>query len=142
MQSNSGSNHNAQGNVFTDSNTQANEESECATKISKQIELLHKEELRSVLSKEFKVSGSDGRVTGTYILCDEVLGFRQVFKREVADNLPDTEANNVNTFYIYYLPDHEGWRLGNKQSYWQSGRAPGSYYYTSIVFEIKLIYSS
>ena len=88
---------------------------------------MHKEKLHSIYSKELKVSGNDERVTGTYIMTEEVLGFREAYKRQT-----DNDVSSVDTFYIFYLPDHSGWRLGNKQSYWHSGNlAPGGYFYSS-----------
>ena len=108
---------------------QVSDESECAAEIGDQITSIHKQELRSVYSRELKVSGNDERVTGTYTISDEILGypFKEVWKKETdSDNVA-----SVDTFYIFYLPDAFGWRVGNKQSYWQSGLDPQGYYYSS-----------
>ena len=112
-----------------DFDMQVTDESECAAEIGDQISSIHQKELLSVNSRELKVSGDDKRVTGTYTISDEILGypFREVWKKETdSDNVA-----SVDTFYIFYLPDASGWRVGNKQSYWQSGLDPEGYYYSS-----------
>ena len=105
------------------------DDSECAAEIGDQISSIHQQELRSVYSRELKVSGNDERVTGTYTICNEILGypFREVWKKETDSD----DIASVDTFYIFYLPDAFGWRVGNKQSYWQSGLDPQGYYYSS-----------
>ena len=128
--------NNAQETSESDIEMQLIEDSECAAKIGDQISSIHQQELRSVYSRELKVSGNDERVTGTYTISDEILGypFKEVWKRETdSDNVA-----SVDTFYIFYLPDAFGWRVGNKQSYWQSGLDPQGYYYSS---KFKIIYS-
>ena len=119
-------NINSQVNVDSDVQMQETDASHCANEVGDQINSMHKEKLQSIYSKELKVSGNDERVTGTYIMTEEVLGFREAYKRQT-----DDDVSSVDTFYIFYLPDHSGWRLGNKQSYWQSGNAPGGYFYSS-----------
>ena len=105
------------------------DDSECAAEIGDQISSIHQQELRSVYSRELKVSGNDERVTGTYTISNEILGypFREVWKKETDSD----DIASVDTFYIFYLPDAFGWRVGNKQSYWQSGLDPQGYYYSS-----------
>ena len=128
------SDNNMQETSESDIEMQLIEDSECAAKIGDQISSIHQQELRSVYSRELKVSGNDERVTGTYTISDEILGypFKEVWKRETdSDNIA-----SVDTFYIFYLPDAFGWRVGNKQSYWQSGRDPEGYYYSSKSKEI------
>ena len=108
---------------------QVSDESECAAEIGDQISSIRQQELQSVYSRELKVSGNDERVTGKYTISDEILGypFKEVWKKETdSDNVA-----SVDTFYIFYLPDASGWRVGNKQSYWQSGLDPQGYYYSS-----------
>ena len=120
-------NINSQVNVDSDVQMQETDASHCANEVGDQINSMHKEKLQSIYSKELKVSGNDERVTGTYIMTEEVLGFREAYKRQT-----DNDVSSVDTFYIFYLPDHSGWRLGNKQSYWHSGNlAPGGYFYSS-----------
>ena len=120
------SNINSPVNIGSEVRMQETDASQCANEIGDQIDSMHKEKLHSIYSKELKVSGNDERVTGTYIMTEEVLGFREAYKRQT-----DNDVSSVDTFYIFYLPDHSGWRLGNKQSYWQSGNAPGGYFYSS-----------
>ena len=120
------SNINSPVNVDSEVKMQETDASHCEKEIGDQINSMHNEKLHSIYSKELKVTGNDERVTGTYIMTEEVLGFREAYKRQT-----DIDVSSVDTFYIFYLPDHSGWRLGNKQSYWQSGNAPGGYFYSS-----------
>ena len=120
---------NVQETSESDFDMQVTDESQCAAEIGDQISSIHQQELLSVYSRELKVSGNDKRVTGIYTITDEILGypFREVWKKETdSDNVA-----SVDTFYIFYLPDASGWRVGNKQSYWQSGLDPEGYYYSS-----------
>ena len=120
---------NVQETSESDIDMQVSDESECAAEIGDQISSIHQQELLSVYSRELKVSGNDERVTGIYTISAEILGypFKEVWKKETdSDNVA-----SVDTFYIFYLPDASGWRVGNKQSYWQSGLDPQGYYYSS-----------
>ena len=123
------SDSNVQETSESDIEMKVSDESECAAEIGDQISSIHQQELRSVYSRELEVSGNDERVTGMYTISNEILGypFREVWKKETdSDNIA-----SVDTFYIFYLPDAFGWRVGNKQSYWQSGLDPQGYYYSS-----------
>ena len=123
------SDNNMQETSESDIEMQLIEDSECAAKIGDQISSIHQQELQSVYSRELKVYGNDERVTGTYTISNEILGypFREVWKKETDSD----DIASVDTFYIFYLPDAFGWRVGNKQSYWQSGLDPQGYYYSS-----------
>ena len=120
---------NVQETSDSDIEMKVSDDSECAAEIGDQISSIHQQELRSVYSRELKVSGNDERVTGTYTISNEILGypFREVWKKETDSD----DIASVDTFYIFYLPDAFGWRVGNKQSYWQSGLDPQGYYYSS-----------
>ena len=120
---------NVQETSDSDIEMKVSDDSECAAEIGDQISSIRQQELQSVYSRELKVSGNDERVTGKYTISDEILGypFKEVWKKETdSDNVA-----SVDTFYIFYLPDASGWRVGNKQSYWQSGLDPQGYYYSS-----------
>ena len=120
---------NVQETSDSDIEMKVSDDSECAAEIGDQISSIHQQELHSVYSRELEVSGNDERVTGTYTISNEILGypFREVWKKETDSD----DIASVDTFYIFYLPDAFGWRVGNKQSYWQSGLDPQGYYYSS-----------